>query len=415
MNINDCCCQINATLLAKQPTFSLIWPRPETERRVVEELLDEAWAVLKYVLISAGLTAIVFAILFTGSQTRMSGHKILTPPPLDSTAIFAMGRIEGETQEIGLRPQLSGRIVQVLIQEGQSVERGQVLLRLDDRRQRYEVALASAELDLAQAQLERLLNGARAEEREEAQALHRAKMAELEQAQLTWKRTQPLRLADAVSQQEADNQQSRVNTLTSEVAAARARLKNLQSPARKDEVKMAHARINAAKARLELASVELDRTNLRAPIRGQVLQITVEVGELCGPTSAEAAIVMADTSRYRVCAFVEELDAPRVTVGSRAIISADGLPGQEFSCFVSRVSPRMGRKMIWSDRPAERIDTKTREIWLDLEDSTPFVVGLRVDVVIDSTWTTEECVEPTQQVSRNLGSLDVQNPATVGK
>jgi hypothetical protein len=43
----------------------------------------------------------------------------------------------------------------------------------------------------------------------------------------------------------------------------------------------------------------------------------------------------------------------------------------------------MSRKELWSDRPAERYDTKTREIWIDLDRSDDLVIGLRVDVAID--------------------------------
>ena len=126
----------------------------------------------------------------------------------------------------------------------------------------------------------------------------------------------------------------------------------------------------------------------------------MEVGELTGPEATRPVIVMADTSRTRVRAFVEELDAPRVETDMAASVVADGLPGNEFKGRVVRVSPRMGPKRLWSDRPAERHDTKTREIWIELEDADRLVMGLRVDVVIDPDRSTaphpgESVPEPT--------------------
>jgi multidrug resistance efflux pump len=135
---------------------------------------------------------------------------------------------------------------------------------------------------------------------------------------------------------------------------------------------------------MDLARVELDRTTLRATGPAQVLKINVEQGELSGPDAAEPAIVLADTRRYRVRAFVEELDAPRVALGMKAVVVADGLPDQQLVGRVSKLSPRMTAKQIWSDDPAERYDTKAREVWLDLDTSSPLVVGLRVDVRIDA-------------------------------
>lgn len=336
---------------------------------------------MRFLVLTAGATLAAFLALLIDAQSR-------TPPnrPVDRSrpaTIFAPGRVEGITPEIELRPQVSGRIVRVLVEEGQWVEPGQVLVQLDDDQHRQEVALAAARLELAQAQLERLVNGAHRQARAEAAAMYRAKQAELERAELSWKRILKLREARAVAQQEADNQRTRVASLQGEVEAAKARLDLLQAEARPDEVRIDRARVQVAKAQLKLAEVQLQRTQLRAPGRGQVLKVYVEPGELTGPTSAEPAVVMADTGRFQVRAFVEELDAPRVQVGMTARVVADGMPGRELRGRVIRLSPRMSPKRLFSDDPTERHDTKTREVWIELEDAGELVVGLRVDAMID--------------------------------
>ena len=66
-------------------------------------------------------------------------------PDGEGHLISATGRIEGATPEIELRLQLTGRITEVLVQEGQVVERDEVLLRLDDAQYRQEEALAAAD------------------------------------------------------------------------------------------------------------------------------------------------------------------------------------------------------------------------------------------------------------------------------
>ncbi len=337
--------------------------------------------MLKYLLLSMGVTLVVILGLLLDAQSRPVVVRSATP--LTEFRVFALGRVEGATQEIKLRPQLTGRIVELLAEEGQFVEEGQTLLQLDDERYGHEVALATALLDLAKARLERLINGARPEERAEAAALYEAKQAELERAQLSWKRIDELSRTRAISQQEADNQRTRVTGMTAEVEAAKARFELLQAEARTDEVQVERARIQAAMAGLELANVQLARTRLQAPSRGQILEIDVEPGELTGPDSSDPAIVLADTSTFRVRAFVEEIDAPRVKLGMPARISADGLPGVEIVGRITRLSPRMGRKELYSGSPTERYDTKTREIWIELAEAADLVAGLRVDCVID--------------------------------
>ncbi len=349
---------------------------------------------MKFIVSGIVLTvAIVGLSVAIDIQSRSPSQR----PPQDNgpRLICASGRIEGATPEVKLRPQLAGRIAKIAIKEGQLVRAGDVLLELDDSEYVQEAAVAEAEFHLAEARLERLVHGAHVKQRAEAAALYRAKLAELERAKLSWHRIESLLPTKAVTQQEGDNQRTLVEGLTAEVEAAEAHLQWLESPARADEVQMETARVAEAAARWKLALVQLDRTRLRSPLAGQILKVGVEVGELAGPVTSDPAIIVDDTSRCRVRAFVEEMDARNVRVGMAARITADG-PGagtarnewsacgsQEFRGRVSRISPRMDDKNLWTDHPTERLDTKTREVWIDVDDRTP-VVGLRVDVVIES-------------------------------
>ncbi len=347
--------------------------------------------MLKFLALIMSIAAVVGLGMMIDEQSR---HVLGPTAPLTAPAtpvaqhtaqgpvIYAPGRIEGATPEIQLRPQTSGPVVALAVREGQWVEEGQLLLRLDSTTHHHQVALAAAELHLAEAQLERLVNGAHEQDRRQAAALLHAKEVELQQARLNLARTTQLRQADAVTQQRADEEKSLVESLTAEVEAAYAQLRLLESPARPDEVRISQARISAAKAQLDLAKAELEKTQLRAPCRGQILQLNVEQGEWASPTSEEPTLILADTSRYQVRAFVEELDAPAVRAGMMATIVADGLADQTFRGRVVRLSPRMGPKQLWSDRPSERYDTKTREVWVEIEGAGQLVVGLRVDVII---------------------------------
>ncbi len=294
--------------------------------------------------------------------------------------IYATGIVEGATEDIQLSPEVQGRVVEVLTRVGDWVEAGDVLLRLDNRRQTQQLAVSQAQFELAQAQYQRLVNGAREQQRAEARALLTAKQARLEQASRTWHRIQQLRLQAAVSQQESDDQQGLVDTLTAEVKAAQARLAQLEAPARVDELRVAQARVAAAGATRELAKIALDKTELAAPRRGQILDVNVEPGELLGTAGSGPAIILSDTSTLRVRAYVEEIDAPRLRIGMTAKITADGLPGQVFTGRLTSLSPRMQAKTISSGNPSELYDTKVREVLLELEVPQGLLIGLRVEV-----------------------------------
>ncbi len=340
------------------------------------------------------LSVTVCSVLIAGSIALIDHRSIsfarlnhTRQPAAAPTQIYASGIVEGKTEDVELRMEASGRVVEVLVSAGDWVDGGQVLVRLDDRAEQEAATSRLANLHLAEANLERLVNGARDSERQEARALLAARRSRLDQAEMTWQRIKSLRAQGAIAQQEADDQSSSVQTLTAEVAAASARLEQIEAPARDDEVRAARARIAAAKADLELAQIALDKTTLRAPSRAQVLDVGVEVGELVGPERREPVMVLADTSQLRVRAYVEEIDAPRIVVGATAKITADGLPDQVFAGVVRTISPQMKTKTLSTDRPDELYDAKVREILLDVADSDRpgrLIFGLRVDVVLDA-------------------------------
>lgn len=342
--------------------------------------------MIKFILFAMAAIAIVVLGVLLDAQSQ-------TPTPLRTNApipklVFAPGRVEGLTQDVELRPQTRGQIVSIHVTEGQIVEAGALLVQLDARQYEHELTLAKSELALAEAEKLRLENGARSFEREEAQSLHDSKLAELDLALSARDRVRKLKTGSAVSQQEVDENESRVKSLTAQLQAAKSRVESLEAPARADELQMATAKIAVAQSRIELAKVTLDRLSLRAPAAGQILKIHAEPGELTGPESLEPTIILADTSRYRVRAFIDELDAPRIKTGMKARIAADGLPDTSYTGKVVRLSPRMSSKQIWSDEPGERIDTKSREIWIEVDTASDLVLGLRVDVMIDTAGST---------------------------
>jgi multidrug resistance efflux pump len=152
----------------------------------------------------------------------------------------------------------------------------------------------------------------------------------------------------------------------------------VEAPARADEVAAAEGHVAAAEAKLRLARAELSKTRLLAPFDGRILRIYAEPGELAGPTTPQPVLLFADTSRRRVRAFVEELDSARVCVGQPAVVTADGLPGQEFRGKVALVAPRMGKRVLQSDAPGEYRDLYFREVVIDLDAGTELPLNLRV-------------------------------------
>jgi len=144
--------------------------------------------------------------------------------------------------------QITGTLTAVLIEEGDHVEDGQILARLDDTAQRAQLAQAEAQLHAAQATLVQW-------------------QSQLEQARRDWKRADDMVGRKLVSQQAVEQAHTQVETLAAQVATQR---------------KM----IELGEASVSAAQVQLGYCTVRAPFTGVVIAKAAQVGEIVSPLSA---------------------------------------------------------------------------------------------------------------------------------
>jgi multidrug resistance efflux pump len=299
--------------------------------------------------------------------------------------VAANGIVEGTQPEMALRPEVAGTLATVCVRENQDVAKGQVLVELHNESQKQQVALAQAEVAVARAQLERLKNGERAERRKAAAAVEDAKRALYREAESDWKRSQVLAENRSGSQEQYERDHFRVIRAQAELSQAQSERALVDAKARPDEVAIAQGQVAAAEARLHLAEAELAKTRLLAPVAGRILQRYAEPGETAGPLSSQPVLLLADVSKRRVRAFIEELDATQVKVGQRAVVLADAVPGKEFAGRVAVVLPRMGKRAPQTDQPGEYKDVYYREVLIDLSGADELPLNLRVQTRISLT------------------------------
>ncbi len=359
-------------------------------------------SILLVVVIAVGALAAVFSQFYlTGvsqpALRRLGGQ----PVRVDPDRIAANGVIEGAHLEAALRFEVTGILAAIHVKEGQEVQRGTLLAELDNDTQKHHVALARAELATARADLERLENGEREEKRKAAAAVEAAKRAVLKQAENDYRRSQNLLRTNSGSLEQVENDHFKMLRAKADLAEASAERELADAPARKEDIAAAKGRVAAAKAKLHLAQTDLAKTRLLARSPGRILRVDAELGELASPNSAKPLLTLADLSHLRVRAFIEELDAGRVRAGQRAIVTADGYPGQEFPGVVSLVIPRMGKRAPQTDEAREYKDMYFREALIDLDSTTADLpVNLRVQVRIDTAEKSAKTDTPTMTATQ---------------
>ena len=262
-------------------------------------------------------------------------------------------RVSGnvEATEVHTAAEVSGRIVDLRVDEGDRIEAGAVIARLDTEDTMLQIARTRADRATAVAQLRLLEAGSRAEDIRQARAQVDATAAdaaavdaEVKAAQLDLDRFQALLTANAGSVKQRDDAQARVDTAKARqraaqdrVRSAREALARLEAGTRPEEIQTARARVAAADAQIAvLEKSERDATVI-SPIAGIVTQKLVDAGEIVA--RGTPLVVITDLDHAWANLFVPEPMVPRVTIGQAATVLTDaGGPGLEGK--VTFVSPR---------------------------------------------------------------------------
>jgi HlyD family secretion protein len=292
--------------------------------------------------------------------------------------------IEPLSEEIAVSNQTQGILNRIPVKEGDQLKVGQLLAELNNDDLVAAVSSAAARLGLRRAELEKLLNGARSEERREADADVRAAESTVAMAELTLERKNALLAHRFASVEAFDQARTDVQSARARRDSLAERLALLNAAPRSEDVTIAQANVKLAEAALQTAKAMLDKTLIRTPIDGTVLRILRHVGETVSQTYPSIIAVVGDISRECIRAEIDETDVGRISLGQAAYAIADAYKGQRFTGKITKIAARMGKKAVHSDDPAEKRDTKVLEALIDLDKQESLPVGLRVDVFIEA-------------------------------
>jgi len=304
--------------------------------------------------------------------------------PSTPRAVVAPGRIEPISEEVAIGTELDGKLAAVYVEEGQAVRRGQLIASLVNGDFAARVRLAESAVAERTAELERLRNGNRVQERRESDAFVDEARAVLEQARSERRRREFLLEKGAISRAEFEVADREFNVAQARVEATRQRSSLANAPGRAEDIQRVEAEVASAVARVAEAKALLAKTAITSPIDGVVLRKHKRTGESVSTQMNGPILVLGDTSRLRVRVDVDETDVARIAVGQKVTVRAAAFGDKAFTGTVSRIGRILGKKNIRTDEPSERVDTKVLETLVDLDPGSQLPIGLRVDAVIGS-------------------------------
>ena len=253
---------------------------------------------------------IIVAVVALGGGTL--AWFVFRKPGLPPGFAGANGRLEAKQVDIATKYQ--GRIKEVLADEGDNVDAGQVVAKMDT--EPLEAQLRSDEAKIKEAQ----------DNRRTALAEVAAKQAEFNYSGKQYKRSKELVVRGAVSEQEADVDLARSETARAALLGSQAQAVRTQSA------------IDAATADAERVKAEIDDSVLKAPIRGRVQHRLAEPGEVLPAGGKVLALV--DLSDVYMYLFLPEAVAGKVALGAESRIVLDAAPDYPIRAVVSFVSPQ---------------------------------------------------------------------------
>jgi HlyD family secretion protein len=272
------------------------------------------------------LVATIAVLVFRHSGERDIGYE---------TRLVLYGNVD--IRETDLTFNNSEHIDRMLVQEGDRVQAGQLLVTLHAERMQAEVAVAQARVAARKAAVARLESGSRPEEVAQARANVAAAEARLLDAQNSFNRTRELHKKKTVSQQALDDAQAQLVTARADLKVAEQALALAVQGPRVEDIDEAQAMLNADRAQLELAQEVLKDTELFAPADGVIQNRILEPGDMASPQ--KPVLTLAMTNPVWVRSYAPETELGRLAPGMAAEVTTDSYPGKIYHGWIGFISP----------------------------------------------------------------------------
>ena len=252
----------------------------------------------------------------------------------ETNTLRLSGNIEAHESVVGFK--VEGRIVELPVQEGQWVEAGTLLARLDGDDYRRQVDMDEAALRVQRAQLALGLAGTRSQELKASQQSLQDAKADLDQKKLDYDRAETLFRERVGSQQERDQADTNLKRAEATYRRAQEMYDEAREGTRREQLTVDRATVVEAEEKLRASKLNVEYTVLRAPVSGVVVVRDAELGEVMAPNTP--VVTIADLEHIWLRAYVSETDLGRVRWGQEVTVHTDTFPGKSYRGHISFIS-----------------------------------------------------------------------------
>jgi HlyD family secretion protein len=250
--------------------------------------------------------------------------------------IDASGNIEATN--IVVSSQVSGKVIQILKDEGNHVTKGDTVIIMDPETYKLKLDEALASKDVAQAQFKLLKEGARSEDIKQAEDNLKQAQISFNLAEQDKERMDNLFKSQTITKKQHDDATANYEITLARLNSAKENLDKMKNLARPEELKQAEANLNKVIANVNLLQKNLNDCYVTSPSSGFITKKFVEIGETAGMMSS--LFQVADLNTVELAIYVSETELGKVKLGQQAEINVDTYPDKSFEGTVIYISPQ---------------------------------------------------------------------------
>jgi multidrug resistance efflux pump len=320
-------------------------------------------------------------------QIAAAGIGLLIPvqamgQAVPSQALTAPGRLQSTTGIMSIGTAGSGVVKEVLVHAGSRVRAGEVMVTLSCGPLEAEIEARDAQLRAAQAVLDRVRHGPRAEEIAVGEAVVGYSRARAEEARKTYERTQGLHEGVSVTTARILETLRDARVFAAQLGEAEAKLALLRAGSREEDIREAQSRRDMAAAQLEETRARLEQCSVRAPADGIVVDVLASPGEFMSLAVPAPLLQLVGDGKLQVQAEIDARDSQRLCLAQPATVTANAAAKTVLAAHIEFISPVISaRTLFTAGNDARTADVVRVVLTLEAADRGNLSAGLPVTVV----------------------------------
>lgn len=343
-----------------------------------------------YFIVIVGIALFCLFVIFFALWWEIESpikKEIPFPPPVApfTSYIAGVGVVEPSSGNIYIGTPVNRLVEKVLVTVGEKVKKRDILFRLEDNDLEANFMVQQAAYKSSLAKLERLKTFPRPEDLAVAEAALKNSKAEWDQAKNEYEMILKLPDPRAISEEEKNRRYFKYQQAEAKLLEAQARWEKIKAGTWKPDLEIARYEVEEAKANTDRVKVEIERTIIRSPIDGTVLQSNIHDGEFPSQDPLKPNMIVGNIDELHLRVSINQLDIPYFQPTAPAVAYFQGDARVKFPLEFIRVEPFLMSKQNITNDITEKIDTRVLKIIYRIknEDNHLFV-GQQMDVFIET-------------------------------